>query len=230
VPAAERRSRQGAQCVTEPAKVQGGHCCPPGPGIERPAMSRNAGMPRRTAWSRRCKAASIWASLSSVPARLTLRPSISPSRPSRPASAMRSCRLIRISSRRLRWAGSGLKSEHLTHASLNKWLPASNLTSGEHLKTANGQAAVVVGGSVPVVHGGWMWDLTVPGNNDHDFYVAVGTAADILVHNTNGPCEGAAGELPDDALVVRGGTNTAERFAMPAASRLMKPVTSTTCL
>jgi hypothetical protein len=29
----------------------------------------------------------------------------------------------------------------------------------------------VVGGAAPKVHDGWMWDLTVPGNNDHDFYV-----------------------------------------------------------
>jgi hypothetical protein len=29
-----------------------------------------------------------------------------------------------------------------------------------------------------------MWDLTVPGNNDHDFYVAtVGTSTAVLVHN-----------------------------------------------
>jgi len=27
-----------------------------------------------------------------------------------------------------------------------------------------------------------MWDLTVPGNNDHDFYVINGLAA-VLVHN-----------------------------------------------
>jgi hypothetical protein len=40
-----------------------------------------------------------------------------------------------------------------------------------HLKTPDGQSAVVVGGSVPAAHDGWMWDLTVPGNNDHDFYV-----------------------------------------------------------
>ena len=79
-------------------------------------MSGNAGMPRWTAWSWRCREASIWASLSSVPARLTLRPSISPSQPSRSASAMRSCRLSRISSSRPRWAGSGLRSEHLTQA------------------------------------------------------------------------------------------------------------------
>jgi hypothetical protein len=94
--AAGARAQRGA----ESAGVQGGHCCPSGPETERPAMSGNAGMPRWTAWSWRCRVASIWASLSSVPARLTLRPSISPSQPSRPASAMRSCRLTRISSRR----------------------------------------------------------------------------------------------------------------------------------
>ena len=44
----------------------------------------------------------------------TLRPSISPSQPSRWASAMRAWRLSRISSSRFRWAGSGLRSEHLT--------------------------------------------------------------------------------------------------------------------
>jgi hypothetical protein len=49
------------------------------------------------------------------------------------------------------------------------WIPAKHLKPGMHLKTPNGQAAVVVGGSVPAVHDGWMWDLTVPGNNDHDF-------------------------------------------------------------
>jgi hypothetical protein len=45
-----------------------------------------------------------------------------------------------------------------------------------------GQSAVVVGGSTPADRDGWMWDLTVPGNNDHDFYVqTAGTA--VLVHN-----------------------------------------------
>ena len=29
---------------------------------------------------------------------------------------------------------------------------------------------------------GWMWDLTVPGNNDHDFYIDTAVAA-ILAHN-----------------------------------------------
>jgi hypothetical protein len=50
---------------------------------------------------------SICARLSSAPARLILRPSASPSQPSRWASAMRAIRLSRISAMRARWAGSG---------------------------------------------------------------------------------------------------------------------------
>jgi filamentous hemagglutinin len=36
----------------------------------------------------------------------------------------------------------------------------------------------------PRQHAGWMWDrdLTIPGNNDHDFYINT-LAADVLVHN-----------------------------------------------
>jgi hypothetical protein len=67
------------------------------------------------------------------------------------------------------------------------WIPANSLKSGMHLKTPDGQSAVVVGGSVPAVHDGWMWDLTVPGDNDHDFYVTVAETAG-LVHNC-GPSE-----------------------------------------
>jgi hypothetical protein len=33
-----------------------------------------------------------------------------------------------------------------------------------------------------LMHDGWMWDLTVPGNDDHDFYVAAGETP-VLVHN-----------------------------------------------
>ena len=54
---------------------------------------------------------------------------------------------------------------------LHYWVPASKLKKGEHLKTANGTTAVADGGTTPADHDGWMWDLTVPGNNDHDFYV-----------------------------------------------------------
>jgi hypothetical protein len=77
--------------------------------------------------------------------------------------------------------------------SLNKFLPASNLKPGTYLKTPDGQAAIVVGSSTPAVHDGWMWDLTVPGNNDHDFYVQAGVA-DILVHNCDEPYLDEPGE------------------------------------
>ena len=92
------------------------------------------------------------------------------------------------------------------------WIPAKRLKPGMHLKTPDGQSAVVVGGWVPAVHNGWMWDLTVPGNNDHDFYVLAGSlrqlgtgrhtyhavAGDtpVLVHNSscpNPPSRGSTG-------------------------------------
>ncbi len=63
-------------------------------------------MPRATVAAGRVRR-SIWASLSSVPARLILRPSASPGQPWRSASAMRARRLSRISAMRGRWAGSG---------------------------------------------------------------------------------------------------------------------------
>ena len=59
------------------------------------------------------------------------------------------------------------------------------------------------GGTTPKQQTGWMWDLTIPGNNDHDFYVLAGSlnqsgdshrtyhvvAGDtpVLVHNSNCP-------------------------------------------
>ncbi|MBO0881191.1 MAG: hypothetical protein J2P17_12755, partial [Mycobacterium sp.] len=61
---------------------------------------------------------------------------------------------------------------------LKQWRPASKLTKDEHLKTANGTAAVADGGTTPKDHDGWMWDITVPGNNDHDFYVIPGIGVD----------------------------------------------------
>jgi hypothetical protein len=69
---------------------------------------------------------------------------------------------------------------------LDKWVSANKLSEGEHLKTPDGTLAVADGGTTPKVHDGWMWDLTVPGNNDHDFYV-VGTVAAVLVHNCDIP-------------------------------------------
>jgi hypothetical protein len=86
-----------------------------------------------------------------------------------------------------------------------------------HLKTPDGQTAVVVGGSVPAVHDGWMWDLTVPGNNDHDFYVEPATVLPptqtgsttvaVLVHNCGGALQmasdaaKAAADDPDSIFI-----------------------------
>ena len=74
---------------------------------------------------------------------------------------------------------------------LHQWVPANKLTKGEHLLAANGTVATADGGTTPKVHDGWMWDLTVPGNNDHDFYVLAGYDAKtgsvpVLVHNCDG--------------------------------------------
>jgi hypothetical protein len=40
----------------------------------------------------------------------------------------------------------------------------------------------VVGGRAPADTTGWMRDISVPGDGDHDFYIAT-TIATILVHN-----------------------------------------------
>jgi hypothetical protein len=84
-----------------------------------------------------------------------------------------------------------------------QWVQAAKLRKGEHLKTPDGTVAVADGGITPAVHDGWMWDLTVPGNNDHDFYVAVGASA-ILVHNIDCP----AWMTQETANAIRGAANT----------------------
>jgi hypothetical protein len=65
------------------------------------------------------------------------------------------------------------------------WVKAGSLRYGTHLRTPGGRdTAVVSGGWVPPQRDGWMWDLTVPGNDDHDFYIDT-EAADVLVHNVD---------------------------------------------
>jgi hypothetical protein len=81
---------------------------------------------------------------------------------------------------------------------LDQFIPANHLKKGERLKTPDGSLAVADGGSTPKDHDGWMWDLTVPGNNDHDFYVQPvdgnggeaypgARSTPILVHNDSCP-------------------------------------------
>ena len=61
-----------------------------------------------------------------------------------------------------------------------RWVKAATLGRSAHLRTPSGATANVLGGAVSKGPGGWMWDLTVPG--DHDFYVDT-AAAPVLVHN-----------------------------------------------
>ena len=89
-------------------------------------------------------------------------------------------------------------ASHLLKVSpyLDKFIPAKHLKTGEHLKTPDGTIATAEGGSTPKVRDRWMWDSTVPGNNDHDFYVLLATGSSrqnyhavtgntpVLVHNS----------------------------------------------
>src|SRR5262249_2379481 len=75
-------------------------------------------------------------------------------------------------------------------ATTHQWTVAGKLRHGDKLLSRAGAVTTVIGGSTPVVHDGWMWDLTIA--NDHDFYVdaapvdASAPKADstpVLVHN-----------------------------------------------
>jgi RHS repeat-associated protein len=83
----------------------------------------------------------------------------------------------------------------------HQWMTSNKLSKGEHLKTPDGATVTVVGGTTPKQHDGWMWDLAVPGNNDHDFYVAAGTSG-ILVHNET--CPSLPSQSGKDATAVIG--------------------------
>jgi Pretoxin HINT domain len=51
-----------------------------------------------------------------------------------------------------------------------RWVEAGALQHGTRLRAPDGATpAIVIGGWVPRRSAAWMWDLTVPGGNDHDF-------------------------------------------------------------
>jgi hypothetical protein len=98
--------------------------------------------------------------------------------------------------------------------SLREWVQASRLRKGERLRTPAGATATADGGRVPAQRDGWMWDLTIPGNGDHDFYALAGTAP-VLVHNCPNGESASSGpgssiepvgttRLPDTGAVVNG--------------------------
>jgi hypothetical protein len=74
-------------------------------------------------------------------------------------------------------------SNHLFwDATTDRWVKAATLKYGTHLRTPAGRYATVAAGYTPKATASWMWDLAVPGNNDHDFYINT-VAAAVLVHN-----------------------------------------------
>jgi hypothetical protein len=58
-----------------------------------------------------------------------------------------------------------------------------------------------------------MWDLTVPGNNDHDFYVAVAATA-VLVHN----CPTAGDGSPSVSDVLKNKLGSIRKAPLPPGS------------
>jgi hypothetical protein len=100
-----------------------------------------------------------------------------------------------------------------------QWVKAAALRKGEPLRTPGSRAAYADGGTTPKVHDGWMWDLTVPGNNDHDFYVqsalfennrqisdAAAENKSVLVHNDSCPVYRVEG-TPNTRLSIDGNGN-----------------------
>jgi RHS repeat-associated protein len=84
-----------------------------------------------------------------------------------------------------------------------RWVKAGSLRYGTHLRTpGGGDTAVVTGGWIPAQRDGWMWDLTVPGNNDHDFYINT-VETDVLVHNCGGQIPYNSDELSNAAYNAR---------------------------
>jgi Pretoxin HINT domain len=105
-----------------------------------------------------------------------------------------------------------------------RWVKAGALKYGTHLRTPDGSdTATVADGWVPRQLDGWMWDLTVPGNNDHDFYIDT-TVATVLVHND--ACQASRGSTGRTEPA-----NLKEQLAMkeansnPTAGRIITRIT-----
>jgi hypothetical protein len=71
---------------------------------------------------------------------------------------------------------------HLLWDVTGGWVKAGALRHGDYLRTSNGAIATVASGRTPMDAAGWMWDISVPGGNEHDFYIDTAAAA-VLVHN-----------------------------------------------
>ena len=91
--------------------------------------------------------------------------------------------VIHATSYHLFWVPSTGNSGH--------WVQAAQLKPGTRLRTPDSSdTATVIDGWYPQQSTGTMWDLTIPGGNDHDFYIEVSAStAAVLVHN-DGDCDG----------------------------------------
>ncbi|MBO0822839.1 MAG: hypothetical protein J2P27_03145, partial [Actinobacteria bacterium] len=106
-----------------------------------------------------------------------------------------------------------------------RWVKAAALKYGTHLRTPSGSdTAVVTGGWIPSQRDGWMWDLTVPGNNDHDFYIST-TAADVLVHNVGGVCPNQVGRAGENSAGI---TKNSNAISINGRTRIPDELTGTT--
>jgi hypothetical protein len=93
-----------------------------------------------------------------------------------------------------------------------RWVKASALHRGDHLRTPSGSIATAAGGYTPRQDTGWMWDLTIPG--DHDFYIDT-FATSLLVHNYDCP-------IANSKEDVNGGTYKTRDQALGAAENDQK--------
>ena len=89
------------------------------------------------------------------------------------------------------------------------WVEASELRSGDRLLAADGMIVTADGGSTPLSHTGWMWDLTV--DTLHTFYVVAGDTP-VLVHNSS--C-GPGFSVSSDGTVTNLADPSATRVGVP---------------
>jgi YD repeat-containing protein len=112
----------------------------------------------------------------------------------------------------------------------HRWVKAAAPKYGDYLRTSDRATAAVLGGYVPADTSGWMWDLTVPGGDDHDFYIQTASTA-VLVHNCPAPGgssfpdlsglrgadpEAVLGRIPDDWTVSSPARGEGVRFSNPS--------------
>jgi hypothetical protein len=98
-----------------------------------------------------------------------------------------------------------------------RWTKAAALKYGTHLRSPSGTTVTVIGGYIPADSVGWMWDLSVPGNGDHDFYIDVVNTA-VLVHNCDVQSMSDSGSAADRNGFTRAGRAFQKHFFRPGSS------------